>query len=69
MAEYVEVEVDVKFSTFVNPDDYLQDGETVEDLTDAQLSVRVQNTLKRRKGILYDEMNTCSSYDVNVEVV
>ena len=67
MAEYVEVEVDVKFRTFVNPDEYLTDVE--EEVTDKDLVFRVQNEMKRRKGILFAEMGTCSSYDVNVEVV
>lgn len=67
MAEYIEVEVDVKFRTYVNPDEYLTDSE--EEVNDEDLTFRVQNEFKRRKGILYDEMNTCSSYDVSVEVV
>lgn len=67
MTGYVEVEVDVKFRTFVNPDDYLTDTE--DEVSDETLAFRVQNELKRRKGILYDEMSTCSSYEINVEVV
>jgi hypothetical protein len=67
MAEYIEVEVDVKFRTFINPEQYLEDGE--ESVDDTTLEFRIQNELKRRKGILYDEMNTCTSYDVNVETV